>query len=78
MSDETAIRVIGEVEIAKLRLDAGDVLVVKMKGRLPQEAAQRIHETMARVVPAGVKCLVVDPSLDLAVMTRAEIETMVG
>lgn len=79
MSGNEALRIIGDVEIARLRLAAGDVLVVQATGvRLTDEMAMRIKAHVDRKLPHGVQCLVLDPSIDLTVLTRAEIEAKVA
>lgn len=62
------------VEIAKLTLAHGDVVVVKCDEPVPDDMARRMRETIGRCVPEGVKVLVLDDSLDLMVLTRAEID----
>jgi hypothetical protein len=56
-----------EFRIAKLELGSGDVLVVKTD-RQPQ------HEVFRGLVPTHVKVLYIPSDVDLAVLTRKEIE----
>ncbi len=63
---------IGEFDIAKLTLAAGDVLVVRTRP-VPRETAQRIQDYIRRLVPQDVRVLVIDNETELSVLTRAEI-----
>lgn len=62
-----------EYRIGKLRLEPGDVLVVKVNERLTHEAAYRVRRQMETFVVGSNKILVIDPSCDLSVLTAAEI-----
>lgn len=64
---------IPEFDIAKLRLQAGDVLVVRMQP-IPHDVAERVRESLAPVLPPGIKVLIIDHDTELSVLTQAEIE----
>ena len=61
-------------EIAKLQLAAGDVLVVRPSERVSTEVARHIREDVGAMVPTGVSVLVINPGVELSVLTKAEIE----
>jgi hypothetical protein len=65
--------VIAEFDIAKLRLQAGDVLVVRMKP-IPHDIAERVRESLTPVLPPGIKVLIIDHDTELSVLTQAEID----
>lgn len=55
--------------IAKLELEAGDILVVK--GTATYNNA---HAALSNLVPGGVRILYVPPDVELSVMTKADLE----
>ncbi len=63
-----------ELEIGKLSLAPGDVLVIRTDRVISREAAERLKESAAPLLPPGVKCLVIEAGMELSVLTRAEIE----
>jgi hypothetical protein len=72
VSDE-ALRIVGEVEIAKLSLRTGDVLVLRVNRSLSSQMAERIREHAERFLPDGAKCMVLDDSFEVSVMTGPEV-----
>ncbi len=60
-------------DIAKLRLESGDVLVVRMKP-VPMDVIERVRESLHPVLPPGTKVLIIDHETELSVLTRAEID----
>jgi len=60
-----------EFRIAKLELEEGDVLIVKGDGQVRLDV-------LAAVLPRGVKILQVPTSLELSVLTKAEIEARIA
>lgn len=64
---------IAEFDIAKLRLQAGDVLVVRM-APITHETADAVRESLQPVLPPGIKVLIIDHDTELSVLTQAEIE----
>lgn len=67
-----------EYRIGRLRLGPGDTLVVKLNHRIDPPMAVRLRAELATQVPEGIKILVVDPSLDLSVLTKDEIAPDAG
>lgn len=78
MIEKEVLRIVGDLEIAKLQLAPGDVLVVKIDRMVPSEVLDRLQSHVAVKVPDGVKVLVIDPAITLSVLTRAEIEAKVA
>jgi hypothetical protein len=62
-----------QFQIARLELKPGDILVLKAPGFLPATAQARIKSDLERICP-GVKCMVLEGGMELAVLTREEIE----
>lgn len=69
MSDMQTLR----VEIAKLRLSPGDVLVVSADGEITVETARHIKQGLEPLLPDGVKAIVLPDGLKLSVLTQAKI-----
>ena len=67
---------VARMEIAKLELAAGDVLVVKIDDLISTDTRRRIEQAFSPAVPAGVKIAVLDSKMSLSVVTRAEIAAM--
>lgn len=67
-----------ELRIARLRLEPGDVLVLKATERLPHETARCLGDQARQIVGADVRVMVLDSQLDLSVLTKAEIEAKVA
>lgn len=61
-----AISIIGQLEIGKLSLRAGDVLVARYVGRLRPEEAARIRSALEAKLPEGVGALVIDQDFELS------------
>jgi hypothetical protein len=74
MSEQGALRIVGDAEIGKLDLAPGDILVVKVDRMIPSETADRIAAHVKPKLPDGVQVLVIDPAIELSVLTRAEID----
>jgi len=66
------------LEIAKLALAPGDVLVVKVDDMLSKEMVQAIKDNMRRVVGPDMRILILPKGFSLAVLTKAEVEEMVA
>lgn len=64
-------------EIARLEMKPGDVLVVRPQRPVPAEAAMRIQSYVARALP-NTKILVIDPGMELSVVTKAEGKRLAG
>lgn len=74
MSDNETLRIIGDVEIAKLSLAPGDVLVIRLQGRVTDDVQRRVQSILKSKLPEGVNSLVIDSAVDISVLSRAEIE----
>lgn len=72
MTYDADLKITGELSIAKLSLRRDDVLVVKCCFRISPEIVQRVKQHMDALLPAGVICLVIDPSFDLSVVTPTD------
>jgi hypothetical protein len=64
------------VEIARLRLEPGDVLVVRVQNLPidPGPVVERFGNTLKQCCPEGVKVLIIDGNIDLSILTKSEIE----
>lgn len=62
-----------QFKIEKLELKKGDVLVAKFGMRLSPEARQQVAAQLRTATPVGTKVLIIDPGIDLSVMTAADI-----
>jgi hypothetical protein len=71
---EVGIKIIGAFEIAKLRLEPDDILVVKVDRPLSKEVTDRIRKHLAGLLPQGIKTMIIERGVDLAVLTKAEID----
>ncbi len=63
-----------ELAIAKLVLKPGDVLVVKINHTLSHDVLGRARDQVQNNIPKGVQVLLIDNSIDLSVLTQADIE----
>ncbi len=61
-----------EFRIAKLEINSGDVLVCKFDQRLSDDHVKHIKEILKDSMPHGVKCLILEKGMDLAVLTYDE------
>jgi hypothetical protein len=57
-----------DLNIAKLELLPGDILVVKCGHHLSLEAVDRIRAMLAGVIAPGVRMLLLEPDWDVAVI----------
>lgn len=73
MSDQQTTHDDLAYRIGKIDLRNGDILVVKINQPVPDHIREMLHDQMSSVVE-GHKVLILDRSIDLAVLTRAEIE----
>jgi len=64
-----------EYRIAKLELAPGDVLVVKAARASSVADLELVIKYVEPFVPADCKVLAIDGTVDLSVLTRAEIES---
>lgn len=75
---QPALQIVGSFEIAALRLQPGDVLVVKTDRPVSADAAERIRKHLKSILPQGVSTLVINPDIQLSVLSRSEIEAKVA
>lgn len=69
-----ALRIVGQIEVAKLRLQKDDVLLVRMDRQITQDVAKRVREVLDQALPKGVKTLVIDSSIaELSVVSATEL-----
>lgn len=62
-----AISIIGHIEIGKLSLRSGDVLVARCyAGRLSVDQKERVRDALETFLPDGVRALVIDEDFDLS------------
>ena len=64
-----------EFQIARLEMRPGDALVARVTRIVPSEAMSRIRAYLERCLP-GTKVLVIDSSLELSVITKAEAKRL--
>jgi len=58
------------VEIAKLKLAPGDVLVIKERHRLSMAECEQLQLIVKSVVPAEIPVIVLDNTVDLEVLSH--------
>lgn len=63
------------MEIAKLEMRPGDVLVVRSSQRLSQEAMTRIGDVVRKAVP-GQRVMVVDPGTEFLLLRQNKATAM--
>jgi hypothetical protein len=63
-----------EYRIARLALHPGDIVIVKVAGRLSDDASRRIVHHVKRCCGDRQRVLVVEDGIDLSILTAAEIE----
>lgn len=63
-----------EYQIGKLRLEPGDILVVKASGRLEEYISNVGVKWLEILLPPGTKLMLIDQNTDLQILTAAEIE----
>jgi protein involved in polysaccharide export with SLBB domain len=62
-----------EYRIAKLRLEPGDVLIVKVDQHLTLEMTIGAAQAMKDIVGQDVPVMVIDRDIDVSLLTKAEI-----
>jgi hypothetical protein len=59
--------------IARLRLEPGDVLVIKTKGTRPTAAmVEQLRDRLRELLPKGFPALIFDDSIEMSVVSRGE------
>lgn len=61
-----------EFRISKIKLEPGDILVLRSPKPLSPEVAKRLQEMFAKLSPS-FKTLVLDAGMDLAVVSEADL-----
>lgn len=64
-----------EYTLRRLKMEPNDVLVVRCTKSISNEASRRLHKAARNILGENAKVLVVDPELDISILTAAEIET---
>jgi hypothetical protein len=77
-SPRHAVQIVGTLEIGNLRLMPGDVLVVRTDRITSAETDKRIRDSVSPLLPQGCKVLVINPGVELSVLTKGEIEARVA
>jgi hypothetical protein len=62
-----------DIEIRRLRIEPGDVLVVRVNGAFTACTADRIKTSIAGVVGEHVPVMVVGPEIDLALISPKDV-----
>lgn len=62
--------------IARLECQPGDIVVLKLDRPWPMEAMERMKYDLQTILPDGVRCILLDPHVELSVLTRKQIEDM--
>ncbi len=60
-----------QLEVARISLRPGDVLVVRCPNPLPREVSAALKTNVEAVLPHGCKCLVMPTGFDLSVIEKA-------
>jgi hypothetical protein len=61
------------VEVAKLELQPGDVLLCQLPERASADEMQRIGAALRQLAPDGVRCAVVDGGAEFTVVRPADV-----
>lgn len=72
------LQILGQVEIAKLELKPEDVLVIKTDRVVSNVIADRIRNHIKPLLPRGVQVMIINPDIELSVLTRSEIDAKVA
>lgn len=64
-----------EYAMRRLKLEPNDILVVKGAKSISGEVSCRIQKAARNILGEYAKVLIVDPELDISVLTAAEIES---
>ena len=60
------------VAVSKLQLSPADVLVIRVPDDIPEEVLSEVYGQFSKVIPAGVKIVVLPKSTELTVLSAAE------
>ncbi len=72
--NEVGIKLVGTLEIGKLQLAPGDVLVVKTDRPMSQDVTERVRKHLKGLLPQNVTIMIIDRGVELSVLTKTEIE----
>lgn len=67
-----------EFEVARLRVEPGDVVVVKVHAVISGDVAGRIKDQISSQLPPKTPMILIDKNVDLMVLTRADIEKRIA
>lgn len=56
------------VEVAKMELTPGDILVIKSRTPLKKEQMDLIEKQCRRILPVGVKIMILDSDLEVSIL----------
>lgn len=76
--NEVGIKIVGTIEIGKLQLAPGDVLVVKTDRPMGMEQTERVRKHLAGLLPQGTVTMFIDRGVNLSVLTKTEIEERIA
>lgn len=62
------------MSIAKLELRAGQILVIKLHSLYSEVAIERLAQETRKMIPGGIKVMVLDPDVDLMVLEPEKME----
>ena len=57
-------------EVARLKLEPGDLLVVLLRDRIPLAEIDRIVRNLREALPAGISVVILSGDIELATITR--------
>jgi hypothetical protein len=76
--NDFGLKIIGAIEIGKLELHQGDVLVVKIDRPVSNEVIDKIRKNLKTLLPEGVTIMIIDRGVSLSILTKTEIEERVA
>jgi hypothetical protein len=63
---------IGDIDVKRLRLQSGDVVVIRLDTVPTRDQAKAIQESFRGLIPHGVKTMILAKGVDIEVLTEAE------
>ncbi|MDB5358851.1 MAG: hypothetical protein JWO51_148 [Rhodospirillales bacterium] len=63
-----------QIQIARLELKPGDVLVISPTRQFTAEQAARCRNHVGTILNSSNRVMILDPGMDLTVLTREEID----
>lgn len=58
--------------IKVMRLQPGDVLVIKVKDRLSLQQHEGLQGALSHIIPTGAKCMILDGGMDIDVLRATD------